>query len=95
MYATEGEALMGVSDKYGQVTTERHGKTGPIGEDEPVALFRAQDALSIYALEYYYELCSREPDIPEDQLNSVEKQIENFKQWQLNNIVRLPGTGGE
>lgn len=42
--------------KYGQVTLER----GTIGEDEPVMVFRAQDALLPELIAYYHFLCMRD-----------------------------------
>jgi hypothetical protein len=81
---------MGYSDKYGHVTTERHGRTGPIGDEEPVAIFRAQDKYATAALTYYLVLCSSKGCAP-DHLESVTKQIENFEAWQASNPTRRPG----
>lgn len=82
---------MGLSDKYGYVATTRHGRTGPIGENEPVAVFRAQDELSIDVLRYYYNLCVR-AGCSSDHLASLDRQLTNFERWQAQNPTRTPGT---
>lgn len=81
---------MGYSDKYGYVATTRHGRTGPIAEDEPVAVFRAQDEMSVEVLIAYLEACERE-DCAEDHVASVRRQIDNFALWQRSHSTRRPG----
>lgn len=81
---------MGFSDKYGYVATTRHGPSGPIGEDEPVALFRAQDRLAVEMLEQYRRRCVEEGCHP-DHVSSIETQIDNFLAWQERNSTRTPG----
>jgi hypothetical protein len=81
---------MGYSDKYGHVTTERHGRTGPIGDEEPVAIFRAQDQLSVPILLHYRRVCI-ENGCAQDHISSVTQQIENFRTWQGANPTRRPG----
>jgi len=44
---------MALDGKYGRVTLER----GDIGEDEPVVVFRAQDALLPKVLDWYATEC--------------------------------------
>jgi hypothetical protein len=82
---------MGYSDKYGYVATTRHGRSGPIGEDEPVALIRAQDDLAVPTLRYYRERCVVAGS-PDDHIESIDHQISNFTNWQHKNPTRTPGT---
>jgi hypothetical protein len=85
---------MGYSDKYGYVSTTRHGRTGPIGESEPVAVIRAQDMLAVPTLRDYLKRC-RKVGCSQEHIASIERQIENFRQWQESEFhqmeVRRPG----
>lgn len=85
---------MGYSDKYGYVSTTRHGRTGPIGEEEPVALIRAQDALAVPLMQEYRKMCKK-AGCASDHIDSVERQIENIRGWQESayhaSEVRRPG----
>jgi hypothetical protein len=68
---------MGHDSKYGKVTTEH----GDIPDDEPVIVFRAQDANSIATLNFYRELCSRAGSPPRH-LELACKTVAAFADWQ-------------
>lgn len=84
----------GISDKYGQVYVEKTGNTGFNDQSEPVALFRAQDVYAYVALENYHALLEIDDKIPAEQIESVERQIEAFRNWRIEHTdqLRLPGT---
>lgn len=83
---------MPVSDKYGIVLVQFRAET--IGMDEPVAVITAHDALAMKALAFYRSICEKE-GCPSLQMDSINKQINNFARWRKNNdgFVRLPGSG--
>ena len=68
---------MGYSVKYGKVTTEH----GDIPDDEPVIVFRAQDALSTEILHGYLALCA-EKGSPPRHLSLVAAALSRFLAWQ-------------
>jgi hypothetical protein len=86
----------GWSDKYGQVYVERIGNTGFPDANEPVALMRAQDRLT-HRLMVYYHALSAEAHVPSAQMESVERQVHGFINWQEANRdkVRTPGATGK
>lgn len=67
---------MGYDGKYGRVTVER----GTIGEDEPVIVFRAQDALACPLISAYYKLCEGRARI--EHLAAIEQAYSRFADWQ-------------
>lgn len=81
---------MGVDSKYGVAVTDVEGHS-PIGEDEPIFIFRAQDANSVPALEAYAEKCI-EKGTSSAHLEAIGSSIDNFRRWQEENRdkVRLP-----
>jgi hypothetical protein len=80
---------MGLDGKYGRVTVE-HVRERPIGEDEPVFLFRAQDELLLKVLIHYHDLC-KQAGSPPDHLNGIVTEIMRIKAWQDTNYTRTPG----
>lgn len=85
----------GHSDKYGQVYVERVGNTGFSDPEEPVALIRAQDDLALKVMVLYLQL-SAAGGVPQEQFESVARQVHCFTNWQEANRdkVRTPGTTG-
>lgn len=83
----------GQSDKYGQVYTEREGSTSWTDPDnEPVALFRAQDKFAVELLVQYKQRCKSSGCHP-DHIASIDRQIARFALYreQHPDKVRLPG----
>lgn len=76
---------MGYDRKYGRVTLER----GTIGDDEPVMVFRAQDALAPAMMAVYYELCELAGS-PQHHLAGVAAAREAFLDWQQANPTKVP-----
>lgn len=76
---------MAIDGKYGRVTTEH----GTIGEDEPVIVFRAQDALSPAVLAVYAALCGLAGS-PQRHLDLVESTRKQFLGWQAAHAPRVP-----
>lgn len=68
---------MGYDGKYGQVTAERK----EIPEDEPVIVFRAQDALACPVISAYYALCTRD-GAGAQHLAAVQAAYTAFADWQ-------------
>jgi hypothetical protein len=67
------EDLMAISGKYGRVDIPR------IGEDEPVFILRAQDALAAGMVEIYRVLVGSHGS---PMASALEEEIERFKKWQ-------------
>lgn len=80
---------MGHDRKYGRVTTER----GSIGEDEPVVLFRAQDALLPALLDHYRKLCT-DAGSPRQHLGLIDGTSRAVRQWQERNPTKVPTSDG-
>lgn len=82
---------MAVDNKYGKVTFEH----GTIGEDEPVIVFRAQDALLLAVIDEYRELCEQHGS-PDHHLDLIDDTYNQIKNWQIDNAdrVRLPTSDG-
>lgn len=76
---------MGIDRKYGHVTFEK----GDIGEDEPVFVFRAQDALLIDTLHAYYTIC-RNRAVGGVHLGNIEGSIDSITKWQAEHFTKLP-----
>lgn len=76
---------MGYDRKYGKVTTE----FGNIGENEPVVVFRAQDALLVDVLSYYIKLCI-DTGSPKRHILIVLNTIDTIENWQNLNMTKIP-----
>lgn len=76
---------MAIDLKYGRVTTER----GSIGDDEPVVVFRAQDALLPTVLHYYGDLCLASGASTEH-LNDVLRADLAVHRWQRDHDTKVP-----
>lgn len=86
---------MAVDAKYGLVLTEFggriYGSDGvPLNEsEEPVFVLRAQDVTSLKTLEAY-RFIGTEAGVSEDQIEGVDKVIDNFRAWQTTHKTKLP-----
>jgi hypothetical protein len=78
---------MGIDGKYGRVTVER----GTIGEDEPVVVFRAQDALLPKVLDIYAFLCEIAGS-PSRHLQLIRETSLTVKGWQAQNKTKTPSS---
>lgn len=76
---------MGISAKYGRITTEK----GDIPEDEPVFLFRASDKTLPTILSRYYGMC-QEMGTTAEQLQFLDKAIHDIVAWQASNFTEVP-----
>jgi hypothetical protein len=75
---------MGYDRKYGKVTTE----FGTIGEDEPVVVFRAQDATLPDVLRMAATL-SKCIGSPERHIKILENTIKTIETWQASNPLKV------
>lgn len=80
---------MGIDNKYGRVTTER----GDIGTDEPVIVFRSQDAMLPAVLDYYRQVCFQAGS-PDAHLNLIEDTKTKVLEWQRANSTKVPESLG-
>lgn len=80
---------MGMDRKYGRVTTER----GDIGPDEPVVVFRAQDALLPLVLASYRDMCM-DAGSPQNHLDLIGGTIKAVNEWQRENYTKTPESRG-
>ncbi len=76
---------MAVDRKYGRVELEH----GDIGEDEPVFVFRAQDALAVRVLAYYASLCI-EAGSPDGHVTGIGTAADEFEAWQAEHRTQVP-----
>jgi hypothetical protein len=76
-------------NKYGQVTIER----GTIRDDEPVMIFRAQDALAPRVIRAYREMC-REAGSPQRHLMAIDDALSSIEAWQADNPIQTPSSDG-
>lgn len=76
---------MAIEYKYGKITLEK----GTIGENEPVVVFRAKDALLPEVLDAYYIHCYKSGS-PEEHLNRIKETQKKIKHWQYNNETKIP-----
>jgi hypothetical protein len=76
---------MAIDRKYGRVTLEH----GNIGEDEPVIVFRAKDALLPKVLSYYALFCLKAGS-PRRHLTLILDSIDQVKEWQKTNGSKTP-----
>lgn len=80
---------MGIDRKYGRVTVENERRL-PIGDDEPVFLFRAKDALLPQVLELYAGLCVS-AGCPQEHVQGILEAKQDIKDWQRTNGKLVPG----
>lgn len=78
---------MAIDTKYGRVTLER----GAIGEDEPVVVFRAQDALLPKVLAYYHLFCMKAGS-PRRHLDRILSARDAVIAWQQDNPTKTPSS---
>jgi hypothetical protein len=76
---------MATDTKYGHVIFER----GNIGDDEPVMVFRAQDALLPDLIDAYESLC-RDAGSPQRHLDKIAEARNSITEWQARNKTRIP-----
>lgn len=76
---------MGIDGKYGRVTTE----FGTIGDDEPVVVFRAQDALLPAMLAVYSTLCAQAGS-PRRHLDKIVDSMLAVERWQESHHIQVP-----
>lgn len=76
---------MAIDGKYGRVTLEN----GTIGEDEPVVVFRAQDAMLPRLLDIYRFLCEIAGS-PSRHLQLIRETTQTVKGWQAQNKTQVP-----
>lgn len=81
---------MGIDAKYGKITVERVRKV-PIGNDEPVFLFRAADELLPDVLTHYHALC-QQAGSPQEHLDGIEDALDAIESWQEVNQPKVPGS---
>lgn len=62
----------------------------PIGIDEPVILFRAQDKHFVKVLDHYREMLLRDGAHDPRMVESVERHIELANRWQADNGCKTP-----
>lgn len=80
---------MGVDRKYGRVTVE-HERRLPIGDSEPVFLFRAKDKQLPELLTAYYRLCQAGGS-PQEHLDGIAEARDEIREWQDTYGVLVPG----
>lgn len=71
--------------KYGRVTCER----GTIGDDEPVIVFRAQDATLPALLDAYHSICVNAGS-PAEHLEFIERDKAAVVAWQEEHATQIP-----
>lgn len=76
---------MAIDNKYGRVTTEK----GSLGEDEPVIVFRAKDALLPALLAEYRHLCELSGS-PERHLTLIDRSRQDVIRWQTEHHHQVP-----
>lgn len=76
---------MAQDTKYGRITCER----GNIGEDEPVVIFRAQDATLPDLLDAYRAICVAAGS-PTKHLASIDAAKAEVMAWQKDHPTQIP-----
>jgi hypothetical protein len=76
---------MAIDAKYGRVTLEH----STIGDDEPVVVFRAQDAMLPRLLDIYRFLCEIAGS-PRNHLQLIRRTTLEIKGWQAQNRTKVP-----
>ncbi|MGW4127935.1 hypothetical protein [Amycolatopsis japonica] len=80
---------MAIDTKYGRVTLEN----GTIGEDEPVFVLRAQDALTPEVLAEYRRLCAVAGS-PAKHLEGIDAAAHAVIEWQQGHHTQVPQSAG-
>jgi hypothetical protein len=78
---------MGIDGKYGRVTVEH----GTIADDEPVVVFRAQDALLPKVLIAYHVMC-HQAGSPERHLQLIQETMRRVEEWQEDHYTKTPSS---
>lgn len=81
---------MGIDNKYGRVTVERV-RNRPIGDDEPVVLFRSQDKLLPQVLEAYRTIAEANGS-PLEHLEGIDAALAKVVSWQQEHRTQTPGS---
>jgi hypothetical protein len=76
---------MAQDGKYGKVTLEN----GSVPDDEPVMVFRAQDALLPELIAEYIKLCIRAGS-PAHHIDLVVARLEEIRDWQKDHKTQVP-----
>lgn len=77
---------MAIDRKYGRVSFD---KSNTIGENEPVVVFRAQDAFLLNVLGYYWRLC-RNNESPANHMSALQETMDEIEEWQSKNQTQVP-----
>jgi hypothetical protein len=77
---------MAIDRKYGHV---HFGQPNSIGDDEPVVVFRAQDALLPDLLTVYSEMC-RNAGSPARHIDGIAVARDDVVQWQEHHRTQVP-----
>jgi hypothetical protein len=62
----------------------------PIGKDEPVILFRAQDKHFVQILNFYYETLEKFGEAEADVFECLENHMVLAEEWQDNHPTKVP-----
>lgn len=81
---------MPIDLKYGRVTLENQRN---VGDDEPVFVFRAQDALLPAVLAFYLKAC-RNNGSPTRHTTAVEHALDRVITWQEIHPTKIPTSNG-
>jgi hypothetical protein len=81
---------MAVDAKYGRIEVENE-PGNPLGEDEPVFLFRARDATILELLGLYDELCA-ESGSPPAHTRGIQEAVHRIREWRNAHpeLVKVP-----
>jgi hypothetical protein len=66
----------------------------PVGEDEPLILFRARDSLAVPMMTHYAALCTAAGSDP-GQLELLHRRIADFLAWQRKHVALMKGPSSE
>ncbi len=81
---------MAIDRKYGVIPLKHVG----VGEDEPVVVFRAQDALLPELLSFYRQLCEAEGS-PPHHLTGINDTRDIVLRWQATHHTQVPQSAGQ
>lgn len=76
---------MAIDNKYGQVFVPN----STIAEDEPVVVFRAQDATLPMLMTIYEQLCAQSGS-PEKHLKLIRESRSVIEAWQAEHFTQIP-----
>lgn len=83
---------MAVDMKYGRVNVERE-PGNPLGDDEPVVVFRARDVNLPLLLDHYASICASAPGAsPRAHVDAVYELRQRVDEWQAAHpdLVKVP-----